>query len=260
MPRPAASSYSLTVIQQPEVARCCGFGEKLEKRAIDPPPVVQLVLHEPDGRLITRPSELAERVKSFVMYVELWTSQDPNDTASASNPPANPTPEAISNTNAHSHSRSHPHPHVHTQPRSAPNPNPNPNPSPSPHSSNPSPNMDFHINPSPIVNPNPSPAPDSYPNSNSSWSIKVESDMVQEAERPSAGPCTSVTRTIPTALCGKCIAHSEFLIKDDGEAAVLFIFPEINIRVKGKYRLKFILFDCSIDFEMPFRYEVVSMP
>ncbi|CAO3620528.1 unnamed protein product [Mucor hiemalis] len=33
--------YTLIVVQQPERARCCGFGEK-DRRPIDPPPIVQL--------------------------------------------------------------------------------------------------------------------------------------------------------------------------------------------------------------------------
>ncbi|CAG8439620.1 6480_t:CDS:2 [Diversispora eburnea] len=46
-------SYSLIVCQQPLRARMCGFGEK-DRRPIDPPPIVQLVVNDDKGKLDTR--------------------------------------------------------------------------------------------------------------------------------------------------------------------------------------------------------------
>jgi hypothetical protein len=39
------STYELVVCQQPLHARMCGFGEK-DRRPIDPPPIVQLVVRQ----------------------------------------------------------------------------------------------------------------------------------------------------------------------------------------------------------------------
>ncbi|POG57577.1 velvet factor, partial [Rhizophagus irregularis DAOM 181602=DAOM 197198] len=40
--------YTLIVSQQPLRARMCGFGEK-DRRPIDPPPIVQLVVTDEKG-------------------------------------------------------------------------------------------------------------------------------------------------------------------------------------------------------------------
>ncbi|CAO3674661.1 unnamed protein product [Umbelopsis vinacea] len=52
--RPSRNSnrYRLEVIQHPLRARCCGFGEK-DRRAIDPPPVLQLFVEGEDGEIKT---------------------------------------------------------------------------------------------------------------------------------------------------------------------------------------------------------------
>lgn len=39
------STYELVVCQQPLHARMCGFGEK-DRRPIDPPPIVQLIVKQ----------------------------------------------------------------------------------------------------------------------------------------------------------------------------------------------------------------------
>lgn len=39
------STYELVVCQQPLHARMCGFGEK-DRRPIDPPPIVQLIVRQ----------------------------------------------------------------------------------------------------------------------------------------------------------------------------------------------------------------------
>ncbi|KAK4200447.1 velvet factor-domain-containing protein [Triangularia verruculosa] len=47
-PSPIAptSEYRISVRQQPYAARSCGFGER-DRRVIDPPPIVQLTIHDP---------------------------------------------------------------------------------------------------------------------------------------------------------------------------------------------------------------------
>ncbi|KAI9250016.1 velvet factor, partial [Sporodiniella umbellata] len=40
--------YKLHLIQNPQRARCCGFGEK-DKRPIDPPPILKLTLYDETG-------------------------------------------------------------------------------------------------------------------------------------------------------------------------------------------------------------------
>lgn len=40
-------TYELVVCQQPLHARMCGFGEK-DRRPIDPPPIVQLIVKQND--------------------------------------------------------------------------------------------------------------------------------------------------------------------------------------------------------------------
>ena len=52
----STSRYQLCVIQQPVAARACGFGER-DRRVVDPPPVVQMVLQGYNPQL---PSDVAE--------------------------------------------------------------------------------------------------------------------------------------------------------------------------------------------------------
>ncbi|KAH8674012.1 velvet factor-domain-containing protein, partial [Xylariales sp. PMI_506] len=40
--------YRISVRQQPAAARSCGFGDR-DRRAIDPPPIVQLTVDDPDA-------------------------------------------------------------------------------------------------------------------------------------------------------------------------------------------------------------------
>ncbi|KAI9209290.1 velvet factor [Polychytrium aggregatum] len=172
LPEQQRDRYVLKVIQQPQVARCCGFGEKHEKRAIDPPPVVQLLYLQSDDRILSRPHQLAQQVANFVLFVELWSTDEQ---------------ENRSLVQYHSQSdRAH---------------------------------LRF-------------PHEARFEQSGGSGSSSSSSN--------SKRPLTSQVRT----LCGKCVAHSEFLINEMGEEVVLFIFPEINIRVKGDYKLKFVLFEC----------------
>lgn len=41
------SDYKLVVRQQPKHSRMCGFAEKVDRRPIDPPPIVQLFVRDP---------------------------------------------------------------------------------------------------------------------------------------------------------------------------------------------------------------------
>ncbi|KAI9254278.1 velvet factor-domain-containing protein [Sporodiniella umbellata] len=47
--------YSLAILQQPKKARLCSFKEKVDRRPIDPPPVVQILCDRPDDSLLTDP-------------------------------------------------------------------------------------------------------------------------------------------------------------------------------------------------------------
>ncbi|KAJ3105126.1 hypothetical protein HDU96_008681 [Phlyctochytrium bullatum] len=55
-------------MKQPVHARCCGAGDK-DRRAIDPPPVVELQALR-NGQMVD-PTDLAAMV--FVVYVSLWS-------------------------------------------------------------------------------------------------------------------------------------------------------------------------------------------
>ncbi|KAI9320526.1 velvet factor-domain-containing protein [Dichotomocladium elegans] len=70
--RPSRKSiqYRLVVVQNPTRARCCGFGEK-DKRPINPPPIVQLFIQQPDGSL-EAVSE-TETVSHFIVQCELYS-------------------------------------------------------------------------------------------------------------------------------------------------------------------------------------------
>ncbi|KAI8996167.1 velvet factor-domain-containing protein [Gaertneriomyces semiglobifer] len=46
---PEVAAYELRILQHPVRARCCGFGNK-DRRAIDPPPVVELILLDTQSR------------------------------------------------------------------------------------------------------------------------------------------------------------------------------------------------------------------
>ena len=71
----------MTVRQQPIAARACGFGER-DRRVIDPPPILQLVLEDPKAT----PEELTTRLRQvhLVVHCTLW---DPATDADASSMP-----------------------------------------------------------------------------------------------------------------------------------------------------------------------------
>nr|CAG8616859.1 4406_t:CDS:2 [Entrophospora candida] len=78
----AKRSYSLLVCQQPLRARMCGFGEK-DRRPIDPPPIVQLLITDSNGHtdnsMIQNPF--------FVLHVTLWSEDGREERNVISSPP-----------------------------------------------------------------------------------------------------------------------------------------------------------------------------
>ncbi|KAL3419250.1 vea protein [Phlyctema vagabunda] len=77
--RPSGPTYKIRVRQQPLAARACGFGER-DRRVIDPPPILQLSIEDPNATA----GELNELLRQpySVVHCTLWnplTNQD--DTA-----------------------------------------------------------------------------------------------------------------------------------------------------------------------------------
>ncbi|KAK3337034.1 velvet factor-domain-containing protein [Cercophora scortea] len=62
-------TFCLEVVQQPQRARMCGFGDK-DRRPITPPPCVKLVIKGPDGREIDH-NEIDHSL--YVLNVDLWS-------------------------------------------------------------------------------------------------------------------------------------------------------------------------------------------
>ncbi|KAK9766076.1 hypothetical protein K7432_005100 [Basidiobolus ranarum] len=77
-----ARTYDLIVCQQPLHARMCGFGEK-DRRPIDPPPIIQLIVKDQQGRIdmgvLQNPF--------FVLHVTLWSEDGKEERNIISNPP-----------------------------------------------------------------------------------------------------------------------------------------------------------------------------
>jgi hypothetical protein len=69
------NNYSLIVRQQPKHARACGFGER-DRRVIDPPPIVQLVLNDSSG---DEGSPFDIRYMFNVVHCTLWSEDRTND-------------------------------------------------------------------------------------------------------------------------------------------------------------------------------------
>jgi hypothetical protein len=62
--------YELKVRQQPIAARACGFGER-DRRVIDPPPIIQLTVHDPKAGVV----DLDElRYSLNVVHCTLWNA------------------------------------------------------------------------------------------------------------------------------------------------------------------------------------------
>ncbi|KAG6000782.1 hypothetical protein E4U21_005016 [Claviceps maximensis] len=68
--------FNLFIRQQPQAARACGFGDK-DRRVIDPPPIVQLLI---DGQTITRDEALLYlRYESYVMNCSITDETGTHD-------------------------------------------------------------------------------------------------------------------------------------------------------------------------------------
>ncbi|KAL0095325.1 velvet factor-domain-containing protein [Phycomyces blakesleeanus] len=76
--------YELIVCQQPLHARMCGFGEK-DRRPIDPPPIVQLVVQQGGSRGPVDVQTL--QAPFFVLHVTLWSDDRKEERNIISNPP-----------------------------------------------------------------------------------------------------------------------------------------------------------------------------
>lgn len=70
------SEYRITVRQQPVAARSCGFGER-DRRVIDPPPIVQLTIEDPN----LSKEEISQRIRYpfSVMHCSIWDSTGEQD-------------------------------------------------------------------------------------------------------------------------------------------------------------------------------------
>ena len=76
---PQASEYRIKVRQQPFAARSCGFGER-DRRVIDPPPIVQLTIDDPDQT----PDEISRRIRHpfSVVHCSIWDESGTKDMSS----------------------------------------------------------------------------------------------------------------------------------------------------------------------------------
>ncbi|ORX84861.1 hypothetical protein K493DRAFT_269438 [Basidiobolus meristosporus CBS 931.73] len=75
-------TYELQVCQQPLHARMCGFGEK-DRRPIDPPPIIQLIAKDQQGRV----DASVLQNPFFVLHVTLWSEDGLEERNIISNPP-----------------------------------------------------------------------------------------------------------------------------------------------------------------------------
>ncbi|CAO3655468.1 unnamed protein product [Mucor fragilis] len=77
-------TYELVVCQQPLHARMCGFGEK-DRRPIDPPPIVQLIVKQEGQETWVDLQSL--QTPFFVLHVTLWSADRTQERNIISNPP-----------------------------------------------------------------------------------------------------------------------------------------------------------------------------
>jgi len=73
------SEYRITVRQQPSAARSCGFGER-DRRVIDPPPIVQLTIH--DDSLTPEERTRKLRHQFSVVHCSIWDERGIKDMSS----------------------------------------------------------------------------------------------------------------------------------------------------------------------------------
>ncbi|KAI8971846.1 velvet factor-domain-containing protein, partial [Mycotypha africana] len=87
--------YKLVVVQNPVRARCCGFGEK-DRRPIDPPPILQLFIENPDGTLQNANNDNSN-ISLFVVQCGLFSENGKEKRELVYNPSANfPIPSSQS--------------------------------------------------------------------------------------------------------------------------------------------------------------------
>ncbi|KAF7443294.1 Velvet multi-domain protein [Pyrenophora tritici-repentis] len=68
-------NYELRVRQQPIAARACGFGER-DRRVIDPPPIIQLLVTDPKTGI---PDDDELRYSLNVVHCTLWNAEGTNE-------------------------------------------------------------------------------------------------------------------------------------------------------------------------------------
>jgi hypothetical protein len=73
---PLESGYKIMVRQQPFAARSCGFGER-DRRVIDPPPIVQLTLDDPD--MAADEISMKFRTEFYVVHCSIWDETGTKD-------------------------------------------------------------------------------------------------------------------------------------------------------------------------------------
>lgn len=88
-PAAAYSTYRISLRQQPSAARACGFGEK-DRRAIDPPPIVQVTIDDPHATA----EEISRRLRHpfSVVQCTIWNEAGDQD-LSTMHMPDEPRPQ-----------------------------------------------------------------------------------------------------------------------------------------------------------------------
>ncbi|CAG8447272.1 12100_t:CDS:2 [Acaulospora morrowiae] len=87
LPEPITYRYHLEVSQQPIRARMCGFGDK-DRRPIDPPPVVRLLVSTADG---TPVPESSVDHSMMIVHAGLWSEDSIEERSLVINPSSIPT-------------------------------------------------------------------------------------------------------------------------------------------------------------------------
>jgi Velvet factor len=79
--------YIISLRQQPLAARACGFGDR-DRRAVDPPPILQMMIEDPRAT----PQEIKTKLRYpyFVVHCELWNADE--DHAETAMPELNDRP------------------------------------------------------------------------------------------------------------------------------------------------------------------------
>ncbi|BEI83440.1 hypothetical protein CcaverHIS002_0400440 [Cutaneotrichosporon cavernicola] len=84
-------AYVLEVIQQPQRARACGFGDK-DRRPLSPPPIIQLRVFDKLGNAI-KPHAID--VHRFILMVDLWNGDRTQQRSIVMHPGARPDQYAL---------------------------------------------------------------------------------------------------------------------------------------------------------------------